>query len=56
MGENSGLQENHVGSVMDLDNMGHDFSLKECSVSPYRSFHLSSDTCQMTCVSLNSTM
>ncbi|BAD82185.1 putative RAD21-3 [Oryza sativa Japonica Group] len=31
MGENSGLQENHVGSVMDLDNMGHDFSLKECS-------------------------
>uniref|UniRef100_A0A0E0JS73 Rad21/Rec8-like protein N-terminal domain-containing protein n=1 Tax=Oryza punctata TaxID=4537 RepID=A0A0E0JS73_ORYPU len=31
MGENSGLQENNVGSVMDLDNMGHDFALKECS-------------------------
>ncbi|KAG8078749.1 hypothetical protein GUJ93_ZPchr0007g4262 [Zizania palustris] len=31
MGENSGLQENNVGSVMDLDGMGHDFALKECS-------------------------
>ncbi|XP_006645171.1 sister chromatid cohesion 1 protein 4 [Oryza brachyantha] len=31
MGENSGLQENNAGSVMDLDNMGHDFALKECS-------------------------
>ncbi|KAG8044562.1 hypothetical protein GUJ93_ZPchr0069g33260 [Zizania palustris] len=31
MGENSGLQENNAGSVMDLDSMGHDFALKECS-------------------------
>ncbi|KAM0829787.1 hypothetical protein ACQ4PT_066670 [Festuca glaucescens] len=33
MGENSGLQENNAGSFVDMDNMGHDFALKECSVS-----------------------
>ncbi|KQK11021.1 sister chromatid cohesion 1 protein 4 [Brachypodium distachyon] len=31
MGENSGLQENNRESFMDMDNMGHDFALKECS-------------------------
>jgi len=31
MGENSGLQENNAGSFVDMDNMGHDFALKECS-------------------------
>uniref|UniRef100_A0A0D9V906 Rad21/Rec8-like protein N-terminal domain-containing protein n=2 Tax=Leersia perrieri TaxID=77586 RepID=A0A0D9V906_9ORYZ len=31
MGESSGLQENNAGPVMDLDSMGHDFALKECS-------------------------
>jgi cohesin complex subunit SCC1 len=39
MGENSGLQENNAGSFVDMDNMGHDFALKECSVSPCRSFY-----------------
>ncbi|KAM0926034.1 hypothetical protein ACQ4PT_003878 [Festuca glaucescens] len=33
MGENSSLQENNAGSFVDMDNMGHDFALKECSVS-----------------------
>jgi len=31
MGENSSLQENNAGSFVDMDNMGHDFALKECS-------------------------
>jgi cohesin complex subunit SCC1 len=38
MGENSALQENNAGSFVDMDSMGHDFALKECSVSRCRSF------------------
>ena len=35
MGDNSGFQENNMGSLMDLD-MVNDYGLKECNVSPFR--------------------
>uniref|UniRef100_A0A0A9D6K6 Sister chromatid cohesion 1 protein 4 n=1 Tax=Arundo donax TaxID=35708 RepID=A0A0A9D6K6_ARUDO len=49
MGDNSGLQGNNMGSLMDPD-MVHDFALKECNVIPRRYFCLYAKLANALCI------
>jgi cohesin complex subunit SCC1 len=51
MGDNSGLQENSMGSLIDMD-MVHDDGLKECNVSLH-TFFAFTKSCKIFCSSVN---